>query len=944
MRGDLEDKPRVLVTLRLEGEGDARDLELPADVPVGEWLPGVSVALGWQAHGSARPLQDYTLRSFDPLSEQIAVVNPSQTLAQAGVCDGFRLELSLPPPGGAARKPTGNGPGVGAESELDVDAWVSRPVDEHTIVTSSNVPPRRPPRSRRTGCRPVAFERGPRQIRKPPEETVELYPPEPRPTEPTSSLMATLLPSLITMLVMGAVVGVMAAMGSTAMVTTMLISIPMLLASSLAGALRPRLEKRSYRRKVLARERQYQAMLEEKRSHLGDLQILTRKTLLENDPDPEGCLDLVEGQDARRLWARAPTSEDFLRLRVGIGSRPFQVKIKAPGQPSPLNPDPLVESAAALCDEFGRVPDVPVCLSLPQERVVGLAGPDESVRNGVRALAVQIATHHLPTEVKMVVLFSVKDTPHWEWLRWLPHVASEDRADRLLASARPAALRLLDDLHRTFNARKLQRDQRKRGSSGAQGPAYVILVLDQTLVKGHTLLPDLKCDGPDLGFYPIFAANEVSVLPEECGAIVELVGDLATVRFKDLEVPPAAVTVDEVSPDLADQFSRTMAPIRVKAGGKEAGIPPLVTLLEALGVQRVEDLDVLVRWSGSDPTQSLAVPMGKRAGGKIQNVDLHEPRPEPTTQSGHGPHALLAGQSGYGKSELLQSLMVSLAVNFHPHELVMVVGDFKPPGVSPVLFGLPHVVNVIHSNQLAEVPRALQSLEAELARRSRLYTQAGVSHIDAYMGLHKAGDPRAAEPLPYLVLIVDEFQALRNELPQALEKFVKVAAQGRAYGFRMILATQSLATAIPATILANTALRLCLGTANATESQNVIERPDAASLTSRGRTYLRVGQDLVFEQFQCAWGGEIHLWTHQAYMAFSCNGTWCNRGFAVQIHPVGDPANVPQLQRDTATGRVYRLGDVGPASDLVGRPDARGVRVANAHWRYRSGFAQDQAC
>ena len=702
---------------------------------------------------------------------------------------------------------------------------------------------------------PPTFARGPREILELPEDEVEIPAPSPIPTEPSTSLTSLLLPAGFTIVGLVVMIAAGASQGGGTLILSMAVSLPMMLGSYLVSFINYRRQKRDYEREAKEREEGYDALLQRRRQDLERLRDRTRAALCHNDPDLSGCLGLVERQDPCRLWARAPYDEDFLALRLGLGDRPFQVSVKPPAQQSPLELDPLVQEAQELASGFACVPQSPIALPLREAAVAGLAGRRDAVLNAARALALQIATHHSPHDVKIVAIYPAHEAGDWEWMRWLPHVRSDDGNHRFLAQDRDSAHELLSSFYDLLNRRKVRLEQDRGADIQPHLPNLVFFLAEPRLVEGEPILPLLLKQGGNLGAFSIFFGDRVAALHRQCQAMAKLGPGQPTLMQRAPDSRSLPYTPDQVSVDVAECFSRTMAPIRMKRLASAMDIPTVVPLLDVLGADRVEELDVLGRWRTNDPCRSMAVPVGRRAGGELQYLDLHERRGEPDIQSGHGPNALVAGTVGSGKSELLQSLVAPLAVHFHPHEVAFVLVDFRPPGMAAALEGLPHVINMIDLDGLDLVPRALKSLEAELARRGRLFKRAGVTHIDDYMERFRKRDGRAEEPLPYLVLIVDEFTVLREKLPETMEKFTQVAIRGRAFGFRMILATQKPAGVVSQQIDSNTELRLCLRVAKPEDSQEMIKRADAASLAGAGRVYMRVGEDAVFELFQSAWSG-----------------------------------------------------------------------------------------
>jgi len=766
--------------------------------------------------------------------------------------------LSSPPPSECATQPDEASTVVVAWEPLTSTPSVSPapapPAEEPPVAGVRDATPNSIDRRSPDMHEPPEFERGPRDFRRPPEAEIEMPPPTQASQAPSTSLTSLLLPAGFTIVGLIVMSAVGSSMGSMAMIVSMAISLPMMLGSYLVSFINYRSQKRAYQHKVKERESKYRAMLDRQRQDLEHLRDQTQAALVHNDPAPADCLGLVERLEPCRLWAREPYDDDFLTLRLGLGRRPFQVVVKPPRQPSPLEPDPLIQAAEEVAAEFAEVPQAPVTLPLRQVGIAGLSGPRPAVLNAARALALQIAAHHAPRDVKIVAIYPASEAEEWEWLRWLPHTWSDDRNHRFLAHG-DAAHNLLTDFYEMLSKRRVQMEQDKDVALRQPGPDFIFFLAAPRVVENEPIYALLLKQGPALGAFPVFFAEREAGLPRQCHARATLETGQPTLRVPGATLWP--YDSDAVSVEMADRFSRTMAPIRLKHHAKAEEIPATVPLLEALGVERVEDLAVLSRWKTNDPYDSMAVPIGRRAGGELQYLDLHEPRStkEPTIRYGHGPNALVAGTVGSGKSELLQSLVASLTVHYHPHEVIFVLLDFKPPGMAEALRNLPHVVNVIDLNELDLVPRALQSLEEELKRRGRLFKAVGVDHIDDYVERHRKHDPRAREPLPYLVLIVDEFTVLKQKLPETMNRFEQVAIRGRAFGFRMILAAQKPAGVVSQQVDANTALRLCLRVARPEDSQELIKRDDAARLTGAGRVYMRIGEDAVFELFQSAWSG-----------------------------------------------------------------------------------------
>ncbi|HYF79106.1 MAG TPA: type VII secretion protein EssC, partial [Symbiobacteriaceae bacterium] len=483
-------------------------------------------------------------------------------------------------------------------------------------------------------------------------------------------------------------------------------------------------------------------------------------------------------------------------------------------------------------------PGVPIRLPLKEMGAAGLVGERSDVLNLARALAMQIATHHSPDDVKIIALFPEAELEVWAWLRWLPHVWSPDRQSRLLAADRETAHRHLSDIYDQLQRRKLK-------GTAAAGPAMVLILADPTLTEHEPAIPLLLREGTALGAYALVLAGRKEELPMECRAIAEVGGGRSSLMMTIPGRGQVLFVPDACNPADAERFSRLLAPVQPMRLAGAAAIPGRVSLWETLAVAEAAELKVAARWRASEPYRSLAVPVGARAGGERLLLDLHE--------RAHGPHGLAAGATGSGKSELLQTLIASLAATYHPHEVAFVMVDYKGGGMANAFRGLPHLVGTITNLEGGLARRALSALKAELRRRQRLLGEAGVTHIDEHIRLRRQG--RDLQALPHLILVVDEFAELKAEQPEFMRELISAVRVGRSLGVHLILATQKPAGVVDEQIWSNSRFRLCLRVERPEDSQEVLRCPDAASITGAGRAYFQVGNNERFEPFQAGWGG-----------------------------------------------------------------------------------------
>ena len=274
-------------------------------------------------------------------------------------------------------------------------------------------------------------------------------------------------------------------------------------------------------------------------------------------------------------------------------------------------------------------------------------------------------------------------------------------------------------------------------------------------------------------------------------------------------------------------------------------IPESITFFEMYQIQHPEELNVQSRWKNHAAHKSLAVPLGVREQNNYVELNLHE--------KAHGPHGLVAGTTGSGKSEIVQSYILSLAVNFHPYEVGFLLIDYKGGGMANLFKNLPHLLGTITNLDGAESHRAMVSIKSELARRQRVFNEYGVNHINGYHKLYQLG--KAQEPIPHLFLISDEFAELKKEQPEFMKELVSTARIGRSLGIHLILATQKPSGVVDDQIWTNSKFKLCLKVQNEADSREMLKTPDAASIVQPGRAYLQVGNNEIYELFQSAFSG-----------------------------------------------------------------------------------------
>lgn len=546
-----------------------------------------------------------------------------------------------------------------------------------------------------------------------------------------------------------------------------------------------------------------------------------------------------------RLWEKGSTHEDFLSLRVGTGNILSPNRIEVPKEQLMAQHDPLNDKVEEIQQTMSWLKNVPVDVSAYENRMMGIVSADrEKVLNLGNIISAQLAGLYAYNEVRLCYIYPMKEADSWDYARWLPHVWIPDGKLRMLANDKNTVGDVM------YHLSGVIRDRLERASAQEEGakvlPHYVVMIADWSLVEDEPIAKYLMNPQPELGITVIYLVDAVDKLPSGCTAIVQDDADqqgfYSTIGAFDQR---ENVHYDALNTEQIDRFARSLSNYRVRELNASTAIPDVLTFLDMYKTSRVEDLDMLHKWLENRTYESMKSMVGYKSGNQPLYLDIHEKY--------HGPHGLVAGTTGSGKSETLQSYILSLAVNYHPHEVGFILIDYKGGGMAQSFVGLPHLCGVITNLGGNATNRALLSINAEIKSRQRIFNNYKVKHIDAYIELYRSGV--ATEPMPHLLIIADEFAELKKEQPEFVRALVSAARVGRSLGINLILATQKPSGVVDDEIWSNTRFRLCLRVADKQDSNEMLKRPDAAFITGTGRGYFQVGSDEIFEEFQSGWSG-----------------------------------------------------------------------------------------
>ena len=492
--------------------------------------------------------------------------------------------------------------------------------------------------------------------------------------------------------------------------------------------------------------------------------------------------------------------------------------------------------------KYEKLPQAPVLIPLKDVTMVGIVGNKNMIYEHLKVMLVDLCVRHSYQDVQVGLMFSKEDYQKWEWVKWLRHINNETTGLRNIAYDDQSYKLLAENLYKELMNRE---NGSEEGGSNKKNfhTRYVIFITEMFDIMSHPLSRFFHT-AEDYGVTFVFCSEAEELLPD-CQKLIRL-SDAGNELFDSRN---AGNVLRYMSYYLQDQsvrrFSEKMACVSVDEVSLESQLTKSITLFHMLGIFKAEDLDLKKRWEESKVYKSMAVPMGVDAKNEIVYLDLHE--------KGHGPHGLVAGTTGSGKSELLQTYILSTATLFHPYEVSFVIIDFKGGGMVNQFKDLPHLAGSITDIDGREIDRSLMSIHAELNKRKELFAQAGVNQIDAYIKKYRAKEVRI--PLPHLILIVDEFAELKADQPEFMKELISTARIGRSLGIHLILATQKPSGVVDAQIWSNSRFRLCLKVATPEDSKEMLKTPLAAEIREPGRAYLQVGNDEIFQLFQSAYSG-----------------------------------------------------------------------------------------
>ncbi|MGA9762046.1 MAG: FtsK/SpoIIIE domain-containing protein [Gaiellaceae bacterium] len=594
-------------------------------------------------------------------------------------------------------------------------------------------------------------------------------------------------------------------------------------------------DKRGGKKQFVRDEREFRERLVALKNDLDELRVAETARRRSEAPDVADLLERARGLQPD-LWERRPGDGDFLTLRVGAATRESGIAV----QFEKSGDDELKKEAEDLIGWYSTLPHVPVSAPLVELGVLGVCGDRARANALTRWLLLQAAALHSPRDLAIVACLQDLDSESWGWLKWLPHTrAGFASIDPQLAQKRALSNQLIDQLLALVSERKAQSERTQLPKSW---PFSVLVLIEEDVTPERARVRELLEDCSRYGVYVIWLGEDRRALPGESRGIIELDGQTARLRYTRADTGEVVedVTADGLDPQLALSAALALAPVRdVSALRGSAELPPRVSLLDLLRLRDLEAETIVRRWQ--EKTRGLDAEIGVSGDGAF-STDLRT----------DGPHTLLAGTTGSGKSELLQTLIASLALAHPPNVITFLLIDYKGGAAFKECVRLPHTVGLVTDLDAHLTERVLQSLNAELRRREHVLRAAGAKDL---IELDRVAPDKA---LASLVIVIDEFAALAKEVPDFVQGVVDIAQRGRSLGVHLILATQRPAGVVSENIRANSNLRIALRVNEAGESSDVIGVGDAAQIprSRPGRAFIRTGHSELAE-IQTAYVGGI---------------------------------------------------------------------------------------
>lgn len=670
-----------------------------------------------------------------------------------------------------------------------------------------------------------------------PTDKIQIQQPVVKPNQQKKSIILSLIPTII-MLVSLIILRVIIDDGGTLVIYSAV--------SMMVGAIMSVVtyvqDQKKYREEIREREKAYRGYIAEKEaliqsSRENELRVL--RFIYESLDD-----SIREASDfGKRLFEKEPEDEDFLKVYLGIGAVESANQIQYSKQEFVDATDPISLLPSEIAEKYRRIENAPIVVDFNHSGGVGIVGASAWLGQLLRNMTLDLAIRHFYRDVKLVYLLDREYVQEFQWVRWLRNVNNDKLDVRNIVCDEESKNLLLENLYVILS----EREALLAGQKNCQfEERYIVFVTDASMIGTYPVSKYVK-NCAAYGFTFVFLEEHEEKIPRGCTEIIRLGseerGEILRSRNGD---NPVSFAYPAITNKTAEEVALRLGAIHVDEVTLERQLTKKITLFELLGIISVEDLDLGRRWEEARVHRTLAAPIGVKSNNETVVLDISD------RADGHGPHGLVAGTTGSGKSEILQTYILSMATLYHPHEVGFLIIDFKGGGMANQFAALPHLIGSVTNIDRREINRSLLSIKAEIIKRQEMLLEAEAGHINDYIRLYQAG--KVKRPMPHLIVVVDEFAGLKAEYPDFIKELIAAAHIGRTLGVHLILATQKPAL-VDAQIWSNSKFKLCLKVQTREDSIEVIKTPLAAEIVEPGRAYFQVGNNEIFELIQSAYSG-----------------------------------------------------------------------------------------
>lgn len=654
-----------------------------------------------------------------------------------------------------------------------------------------------------------------------------------------------------------------------AVLPQIVLAFAMIVGSLILPRVATKYQKKKKKEREKLRQEKYGVYLQEKEAKISGIIKKQAQILTDNSISIKDCENIITSRN-RNFWSREINDDDFLKVRLGSGDVDASLFIKAPEEHFTLDEDNLLKNVYEMVSKYQKLVNVPINFSLVEKNIAALICNCSYKDKYLDGIILQLATLQSAGDLKIIIFTNEEKEPHWEYTKFLPHCFSEDKITRFFATNEEEMKEISNLLEEEFKKRKAvltnqdKAEEEIKLEAGYKNfiPYYLIINDDYKTAKNIPIINAILKTDNNFGFSLLVVEETMKELPNKCETFIEIGEKDGCILEKNISSKSQIVFKGEYEDNLdMKRLSSLLANIPIMTKDGVSVLPASLSFLDMYGVSKIEQLNIINRWKVNNPVTNLNAPVGVHANGEQFKLNLHE--------KAHGPHGLIAGSTGSGKSEFIITYILSMALNYHPYEVQFVLIDYKGGGLAGAFENketgvrLPHLTGTITNLDTSEMNRTLVSIESELKRRQKQFNKVrdslGESTIDIYKYQRLYREGIVKEPMAHLFIISDEFAELKSQQPEFMAQLISTARIGRSLGVHLILATQKPSGVVNDQIWSNSKFKVCLKVQDRSDSMEMLKRPEAASIKEVGRFYLQVGYDDYFDIGQSGWAGAKYI-------------------------------------------------------------------------------------